>query len=120
MLFRSGLGLDSSAVDDSVDAVEKRPGAPRATLQQVADHIEHIRRIAGVDHVGLGSDFDGIETVPSGLEDVSKFPDLLAELLRRGWSEQDVKKVVGLNALRVMREVERVAVEHGVDSESLP
>jgi len=85
--------------------------APRATLQQVADHIEHIRAVAGVDHVGLGSDFDGITSVPLGLEDASKFPDLIAELLRRGWSEQDVKKVAGLNALRVLGAAERVAAE---------
>src|SRR5437667_172248 len=77
--------------------------APKATLAQVADHIEHIRDVAGVDAVGLGSDFDGITEVPVGLEDVSKFRDLIAELLRRGWSEQDVKKVAGLNALRVLR-----------------
>ena len=64
-----------------------------------------------MDHLGLGSDFDGISEVPVGLEDVSKFPDLVAELLRRGWSEADVKKVVGLNALRVMRDAERVARE---------
>jgi membrane dipeptidase len=78
-------------------------------MQQVADHIDHIRRVAGVDHVGLGSDFDGISSVPLGLEDVGKFPDLFAELLRRGWTELDVKKLAGLNVLRVMREAERVA-----------
>ena len=102
-------GLDSGAVRDSLRAWQQR--GPKATLPQVADHIEHIRDVAGVDHAGLGSDFDGISTVPVGLEDVSKFPDLLAELLRRGWSEQDVKKVAGLNALRVLRAAERVAAE---------
>jgi membrane dipeptidase len=102
-------GADAAAVRDSVRAWGAR--APRATLAQVADHIEHIRRIAGVDHVGLGSDFDGISTVPAGLEDVSTFPDLLAELLRRGWSEADIKKLVGENVLRVMRGAERVAAE---------
>jgi len=75
----------------------------------VADHIEHIRDVAGVDHVGVGSDFDGITTTPDGLEDVSKFPDLIAELLRRGWTAQDIRKLAGLNLLRVMREAERVA-----------
>ena len=85
--------------------------APHATLAQAADHIEHIRQVAGIDCVGIGSDFDGITEVPVGLEDVSKFPDLIAELLRRGWTEADVKKVAGLNTLRVMREAERVAVE---------
>jgi membrane dipeptidase len=102
-------GVDSVTRADSSRVWAAR--APRATLQQVADHIDHIRQIAGVDHVGLGSDFDGITEVPVGLEDVSKFPDLIAELLRRGWTEADVKKVAGLNILRVMRETERVATE---------
>ncbi len=102
-------GVDSVALADSLRHWQAR--SPKATLRQVADHVEHIRDIAGVDHVGLGSDFDGISSVPVGLEDVSKFPDLLAELLRRGWSEPDVKRVAGLNALRVLRAVERVAVE---------
>ena len=102
-------GVDSVTRADSSRVWAAR--APRATLQQVADHIDHIRQIAGVDHVGLGSDFDGITEVPVGLEDVSKFPDLIAELLRRGWTEADVKKVAGLNILRVMREAERVATE---------
>jgi membrane dipeptidase len=104
-------GADSGVVADSLKAWGAR--APKATLAQAADHIEHIRDVAGVDAVGLGSDFDGITEVPLGLEDVSKFPDLLAELLRRGWSEQDVRKVAGLNALRVMRAAERVATEAG-------
>src|SRR5256886_5404934 len=97
-------GADPTTVADSTKAWAAR--APKATLAQVADHIEHIRAVAGVDAVGLGSDFDGITEVPVGLEDVSKFPDLIAELLRRGWSEQDVKKVAGLNALRVLRAAE--------------
>jgi len=100
-------GADSAMRADSLKAWNAR--APHATVQQVADHIEHIRQVAGVDCVGIGSDFDGIDEVPVGLEDVSKFPDLIAELLRRGWSELDVKKVAGLNTLRVLREAERVA-----------
>jgi len=102
-------GVDSAAIADSVKGWDAR--APKATLSQVADHIAHVRDVAGVDHVGVGSDFDGITTVPAGLEDVSKFPDLLAELLRRGWSEQDVRKVAGLNVLRVLRDAERVSRE---------
>jgi membrane dipeptidase len=82
---------------------------PTATLAQVADHVEHVRRVAGVDHVGLGGDFDGIDRGPEGLEDVSRYPALLAELLRRGWSDEDVKKLAGLNVLRVMRKAEEVA-----------
>src|SRR5438477_9238501 len=100
-------GVDSVTRADSMRAWESR--APHATLAQVADHIDHIRQVAGVDHVGIGSDFDGITEVPDRLEDVSKFPDLIAELLRRGWTETDVKKVAGLNILRVMRDAERVA-----------
>ena len=102
-------GVDSVTRSDSLKAWTAR--APHATLQQVADHIEHIRDVAGVDCVGVGSDFDGITEVPAGVEDVSKFPDLMAELLRRGWTEADVKKVAGLNALRVMREAERISRE---------
>ncbi len=85
--------------------------APRATLQQVADHIDHVVRVAGVAHVGLGSDFDGIPQAPIGLEDVSRFPDLLAELLRRGYTDKDVGKIAGGNALRVLRRAEGVARE---------
>ena len=77
-----------------------------ATVSDVADHVEHIAAIAGVDHVGIGSDFDGIEQVPQGLEDVSKFPALFTELARRGWSEPDLRKLAGENILRVMREAE--------------
>src|SRR5438552_1932869 len=105
-------GVDPATVADSTKAWAAR--APKATLAQVADHIEHIRDVAGVDAVGLGSDFDGITEVPVGLEDVSKFRDLIAELLRRGWSEQDVKKVAGLNALRVLRTGEQVAAGRSV------
>jgi membrane dipeptidase len=82
---------------------------PVVTVSQVADHIEHIREVAGIDHVGIGSDFDGISRTPQGLEDVSKYPVLLAELLRRGWSDADIKKRAGENILRVMRVAEQVA-----------
>ena len=102
-------GADSATRADSLKAWDA--AGPHATLSQVADHIEHIRQVAGIDCVGIGSDFDGITEVPVGMEDVSKFPDLIAELLRRGWTEADVKKVAGQNTLRVMREAERVAAE---------
>jgi membrane dipeptidase len=83
--------------------------APNATLAQVADHIEHIRQVAGVEHVGIGSDFDGIDRGPEGLEDVSRFPALFAELIRRGWTDRDLRKLAGENLLRVFRQVEAVA-----------
>jgi len=82
---------------------------PRATITMVADHIEHVRKIAGVDHVGIGSDFDGMGQGPIGLEDVSKFPALFAELIRRGWSDADLKKLAGENLLRVLRQAEATA-----------
>ena len=80
-----------------------------ATIADVADHIEHVVELAGVDHVGIGSDFDGITATPVGLEDVSTYPALFAELSRRGWSDGDMAKVAGENLLRVMREAEAVA-----------
>ena len=80
-----------------------------ATIADVADHIDHIANLAGVDHVGIGSDFDGISSTPVGLEDVSTFPALFAELSRRGWSEGDLAKLAGENMLRVMIEAEAVA-----------
>jgi membrane dipeptidase len=93
----------------ALDAWEASHPQPRATLSQVADHAEHIRMIAGIDHVGLGSDFDGISNTPIGLEAVDKFPALLRELMRRGWSDQDIAKIAGENVLRVMSEAEKVA-----------
>jgi membrane dipeptidase len=83
--------------------------APRATLADVVDHIDHIRKVAGIDHIGIGSDFDGITAVPVGLEDVSKYPALTAELLKRGYSDADVSQILGLNVLRVMRRAEEIA-----------
>ena len=82
---------------------------PKATLAHVANHMDHIRKVAGADHVGIGGDFDGITAVPAGLENVSKYPALTAELLRRGWPENDVRKALGLNVLRVMRRAEDAA-----------
>ena len=82
---------------------------PLVTLKDVADHIDHIVRVAGVDHVGIGSDFDGITDVPQGLENVSTFPALFAELAKRGWTDADLAKLAGENILRVMARAEAVA-----------
>lgn len=116
-------GFVSKAVSDHIEAghaevgeertafrawMAEHPG-PVATLAHVADHIDHIRDIAGIDHVGIGSDFDGGEPLPEGLKDVSCFPGLIAELLRRGYTDDDVRKVAGRNILRVMRGAEVVA-----------
>ncbi|MEX2467538.1 MAG: dipeptidase [Gemmatimonadota bacterium] len=83
--------------------------AEEATLDDAADHIDHVANVAGIDHVGIGSDFDGIDSTPVGLEDVSTFPALFAELSRRGWTEEQLRKLAGENMLRVMREAEAVA-----------
>lgn len=106
--------IDAATDDESARAKLKQEWRenhplPPVSYLRVADHIEHIARVAGVDHVGLGSDFDGISAVPVGLEDVSRYPELTAELLRRGWSEADLLQVLGGNALRVLRECEAVA-----------
>jgi membrane dipeptidase len=81
----------------------------RVTVGDVADHIDHVRRVAGVDHVGLGGDYDGNDSWPEGLQDVSTYPTLFAELIRRGWSDGDLAKLANGNILRVMRRVEAVA-----------
>jgi membrane dipeptidase len=82
---------------------------PKATLAQVADHIEHVRKVAGIDHVGIGGDYDGVDALPVGLESVATYPVLFAELIRRGWSDADLKKLAGENVLRVLRQAEAVA-----------
>jgi len=84
---------------------------PAPSYTAIADHIDHAVKVGGIDHVGLGSDFDGIDTPPRGLEDASKLPTLVSELARRGYSEEDLEKVLGGNVLRVMRQVEQVARE---------
>lgn len=107
--FRAQFPNNPAYVAAAMERWRAEHPEPRATLGQVADHIDHVRKVAGIDHIGLGSDFDGITSVVQGLEDVSKYPDLTAELLRRGYSDQDVRKILGQNVLRVMREAERVS-----------
>jgi membrane dipeptidase len=107
--LRALPGSSDASVESGMKSWDQANPAPRATLAQVADHIDHIRKTAGVDHIGLGGDYDGIETVPQGLEDVSKYPALIAELIRRGYSDEDILKITGGNILRVMRQAEQVA-----------
>ncbi len=102
---------DPKAVEDAISEWREANPVPMVPLSVVADHLDHIVEVAGIDHVGLGSDFDGIGSLPEGLEDVSGYPVLLAEMLGRGWSRDDIAKLAGLNVLRVMRETERVAAE---------
>jgi membrane dipeptidase len=100
---------DPAAVKAKLADWVKANPAPRATIADTADHIDHIKKIAGIDHIGFGGDFDGITSVVEGLEDVSKYPSLTAELLRRGYRDEEIKKILGLNILRVMRAVEKVS-----------
>jgi membrane dipeptidase len=82
---------------------------PRVTLRDVVAHLEHAREVVGIDHLGLGGDYDGVDAQPEGLEDVSRYPALFAELLDRGWSERDCAKLAGQNTLRVLRDNEQAA-----------
>jgi membrane dipeptidase len=82
---------------------------PPVTLAQVADHVEHVRKTAGADNVGLGGDYDGNSDWPEGMEDVTSYPKLFAELARRGWSDEDLGKLASGNILRAMRQAEAVA-----------
>jgi membrane dipeptidase len=83
--------------------------APVATVVQVADHVEHVRSVAGIEHVGLGGDFDGCDPMPAGLADVSGYPNLIGELISRGWSDSELASLTRGNILRVMHDVEAVA-----------
>ncbi len=95
------------------DEMNKKDPLPPATLKDLVDHIDHVVQLVGPDHVGLGSDFDGVSSLPVGMEDVSKLPAITYELLKRGYKEEDIRKILGGNLLRVMSEVERVAAELG-------
>jgi membrane dipeptidase len=93
----------------AVEYAQSHP-EPVATVAQVADHVEHVRAVAGIEHVGLGGDFDGCESLPDGLSDVTGYPALIAELLDRGWSDSDVAALTNGNILRVLHDAEDVAV----------
>jgi membrane dipeptidase len=100
---------DSSAARAEVASWRASHPRPKASISEVADHIQHVRSVAGIDHVGLGSDFDGIDENVVGLEDVSTFPALLAELARRGWTDAELAKLTSGNILRVLKEAEAVS-----------
>ncbi len=100
---------DDKDLERAVDQWKKEHPMPRGSVHTVVDHIEHIINVAGIDHVGLGSDFDGIPSVPTQLDDVSYYPYITQELLNRGYNREQIIKVLGGNLLRVMRETEKVA-----------
>jgi membrane dipeptidase len=93
----------------ALDAWDKANPMPAVTLAEVADHIDHLARVAGHDHVGIGSDLDGIDDNPTGLEGVETYPALIAELLRRGWSDENCRKLAGGNILRALEAAEKVS-----------
>jgi membrane dipeptidase len=101
-------GPEAMKIMAAYEADHPRPVATAAT---VADHIEHMRAVAGIDHIGIGGDFDGTPFTPTGLDDVSGYPNLIAELLVRGWSGADIAKLTWGNAVRVLRDAENAAVE---------
>ncbi|MEO8424985.1 MAG: dipeptidase [Actinomycetota bacterium] len=96
-----------AAMDEWWDSLEEVP----ATVSQVADHIDHVRDVAGVDHIGVGGDYDGAAGMPAGLEDVAGYPTLFAELAARGYTDDELQRIAGRNVLRVMREAELVATQ---------
>jgi membrane dipeptidase len=100
---------DSAAVKAGVKAWKAAHPAPSVTVANVADHIEHVAKVAGYDHVGIGADLDGIDSTPDGMTGVQAYPLLFAELIRRGWSDANLAKLAGGNVLRVLRKAEQVA-----------
>lgn len=108
--MRQRLGADSAAVGREMRTWDAAHPRPHATLADVANHIDHIRNVAGVDHVGIGSDFDGVDDdLPDGLQSEADYPSLFAELIQRGWSDADLRKLAGENVLRALSRAEQVA-----------
>ncbi len=106
----NGLGDSSDeSMEEALKSWNEANPKPFATLADVADHIDHIRGVVGIDHIGIGGDFDGVTSVPKGLEDVSKYHSLTAELIRREYQDDEIKKILGQNILRVIRDVEFAA-----------
>lgn len=98
-----------AAVTDALKSWEKVNPEPKATIQQVADHVDHIRKVAGIDNIGLGGDYDGMDGAPVGMEDVSGYPALFFELARRGYSQADLEKIASGNVIRALKQAEQVA-----------
>jgi len=109
--FLSQKSADADRLAEAAKSGKDMPALPPAGLEDAVAHIRHVVKIAGIEAVGIGSDFDGVKSVPTGLEDVSKFPNLTRALLEEGYSASDIRKIYGGNTLRVMRAVEKVAHE---------
>lgn len=110
---------DPAAIDAGLEAWVRANPAPRAAVSDIVAHIQHVRAIAGIDHVGLGGDFDGISSLPEGVGGVDAYPTILAALMEAGWTEADIRKLAGENLLRVMRAVEAVAASKAGERPSL-
>jgi membrane dipeptidase len=102
---------DEAKIKLEIESWRRAHPSPEVTMLDVANHIDHIRKVAGIDTVGIGGDFEGFSHPPKGLDDVSFYPALLAELYRRGYSDEEIKKIAGQNLLRVFREAEKVAAQ---------
>jgi membrane dipeptidase len=100
---------DPERLSEESDKLEAANPLPPLPISKLIDHIDHIVKVAGIDHVGIGADFDGANDMPEGARDVSMLPNITYELLKRGYSEQDIRKILGENLLRVMTQAERVA-----------
>jgi membrane dipeptidase len=113
---------DDEAIRKGLEAWEAAHPEPTGSIADVADHIDHIRKLAGIDHIGIGADFydKGVSSMAAGLENVTRYPYLFAELLRRGYSEEDVLKIAGRNHLRALRRMEQVAAELRSKEQPLP
>jgi len=108
---RAAEGKKLTYAEENAIRVKMHADLPQPSYKVIADHIDHAVKVGGIDHVGLGSDFDGIDAIPRGMEDASHLPDLAAELARRGYSKEDMEKILGGNVLRVMRQVAHVSQE---------
>jgi membrane dipeptidase len=116
------LGVDPGAEtpDPRLRAWAEANPRPHATIADVVAHIQHVRDVAGVDHVGLGGDFDGVDSLPDGITGVDAYPRILAALMANGWTEADIRKLAGENVLRTMRAVEAVAASSALSAPAWP
>jgi membrane dipeptidase len=116
---RLGVPADAGTPDPRLLAWADAHPRPKATLQDVVAHIQHVREVAGIDHIGLGGDFDGVESLPEGVSGVDAYPRILTALMDAGWTEADIRKIAGENLLRVMRAVEAVAASKADERPSM-
>ena len=111
--FKEKYKTDAKKLEEETNKLLAANPLPATPLSVLIDHFDHVAKLAGVDHVGIGSDFDGIGSLPVGMEDISKLPNLTYELLKRGYSEGDVRKILGENFLRAFAEAERISRSSG-------